>query len=706
LGKVLSSIKNWLNFWPLVLPILWLIPGLGSFPYPSASSPYSDLTISHYPNAIFLIGTILEHHTIPLWSPLILSGYAFAADPLSGLWYPPGWLALILPLPLGFNVMVVLHLIWGGLGTYLLLKSEGLSSRSALFGGLAFEAFSKYFAHYGAGHLTLLYAVPWTPWLIFAQRKQTMEWIPKSDEKKWLRFISPGVILALIFLADPRWAVYAGILWWSYNLTHKPHWQGMVKETVVAGLLSTPLALPLLEYTRLSTRAELNPQDVFAFSLSPVRLLGLVFPDLGGYHEWVLYPGGIVLILTILAFLWPNQKSEKRFWIGVGLVALLFSFGSNVPGMRFLANLPGLGLLRVPTRILFALGLSLAVLAAMSVDYLMSNDPANIRRRANILFVALFGFVVALSGGIWFLSRILPVNFAWGTLVIIVGAVWIALMINQWVPKPIWWIGLICIGFLDWTYVNLSLFEPRAVDLVLTEQKSVTEYIIAKSNDLYRTYSPSYSLPQQIAAIDGMQLADGVDPLQLKTYAEFMEKATGVPSTGYSVTIPPFNNSDPKTSNLSYHPDPGLLGLLNVGYIAAEFDIPDEDLELVKQFGSTRIYKNINAMPRAWVQSSNEFTQSTVQSSEVMKYTPNRIEVRADGPGLLVISEIKYPGWQVYVDDKPAEIQSVQELLRGVSLEEGNHKVKFIFRPASVYLGLVGWSLGDILLIRKSRYRS
>jgi hypothetical protein len=155
-----------LRLWPLLLVALILLPGLASFPFPSANAAYSDLATSHYPNALFLRRALQEWHTIPLWSPAILSGYPLAADPLSGLWYPPGWLALLLPLPFGFNLLVALHLVLGGAGMYSLLRQQGLGHPAALLGGLAFEFMPKLFAHYGAGHLTLLYAVPWTPWLL------------------------------------------------------------------------------------------------------------------------------------------------------------------------------------------------------------------------------------------------------------------------------------------------------------------------------------------------------------------------------------------------------------------------------------------------------------------------------------------------------------------------------------------------------------
>jgi len=152
------------TFWPLLIPVWIFLSGITGFPYSSNDALYSDLVISHYPNAIFLQRSLIYDHVVPLWSPTILSGYPFAANPLAGLWYPPGWFALLFPLPLGFNITVILHILWGGLGMYNLLRRERLSHMAALFGALAFESLPKIIAHYGAGHLTLVYAL----WQILA----------------------------------------------------------------------------------------------------------------------------------------------------------------------------------------------------------------------------------------------------------------------------------------------------------------------------------------------------------------------------------------------------------------------------------------------------------------------------------------------------------------------------------------------------------
>ena len=69
----LSTVRGPWSLWPLLLPFLFFIPGLNGFPYPSAEAPFSDIAISHYPNAVFLKRAITEWGAIPMWSPTILS---------------------------------------------------------------------------------------------------------------------------------------------------------------------------------------------------------------------------------------------------------------------------------------------------------------------------------------------------------------------------------------------------------------------------------------------------------------------------------------------------------------------------------------------------------------------------------------------------------------------------------------------------------
>ena len=665
------------------------------------------MALAHYPYAVYLRQAVLVEHRLPLWSPLILSGAPFAANPLSGLWYPPGWLALLFPLPLGFNLLVLLHLLWGGLGMFLFLRSEGLSYPPALLGALGFEALPKLFAHYGAGHLTLLYAVAWTPWLLWSCRRR-IRWQAGSGWNTLLSWEAP--LLALIILADVRWSAYAALLWWGFALFGpqmdliQKGWAGfwrrippLLTHTILAAMLAAPLALPLLEFTRLSTRSQMRPADILTFSLPFPRLLGLAFPDFNGFHEYMLYAGQAVLLLALLVVLWRPRQASVRFWLVAFLLSLGFALGANLPLLQALATLPLFKLLRVPSRMLFISGISLLVLAAYSVQAIIEGLSAAQQRRAALVLTAYVAFQLALCAGVWALGGKLPPNFAWGAGFALLSAIWIGFYLSGRLPVAVWLVGLFAICLLDWGGMDHTLFWPRPAEIVLAENRPLAQYLAAQGRD-FRIYSPSYSLPQQTAATNSLQLADGVDPLQLQPYVFFMEQASGVPSAGYSVTLPPFATGEPATDNAPFRPDPRKLGLLNVRYVAAEFDLPVKGLELEQQFGSTRLYRNLEALPRAWIQPVNSIIGESVQPVELLGWNPDRISLRAAGPGFLVLSEVVYPGWRAWIDGKPAPIGVMAGLLRSLQLGPGEHEVEFGFYPSSLYLGL-GLSLTATLML-------
>ena len=248
-------------------------------------------------------------------------------------------------------------------------------------------------------------------------------------------------------------------------------------------------------------------------------------------------------------------------------------------------------------------------------------------------------------------------------------------------------IDLGCVSYAGWQF--------RSPQSVRSEGRAVAELIL-QDDDIYRVYSPSYSIPQLAAADAGLQLADGVDPLQLKQYAEFMSTASGVPQTGYSVTIPPFTSGNPRLDNQDYSPDSYLLGLLNVKYIVAEYELVSDSLKLVDRIENTRIYRNQEYRPRAWTQQGLSLFSAGIQPVDIVWQNANRIELTAAGPGTLVLSEIEFPGWKVKVDGQWGEILTIGNLLRGVNLPPGIHTVSFIYRPTLMYVGMF---LSGLLLV-------
>ena len=78
--------------------------------------------------------------------------------------------------------------------------------------------------------------------------------------------------------------------------------------------------------------------------------------------------------------------------------------------------------------------------------------------------------------------------------------------------------------------------------------------------------------------------------------------------------------------------------------------------------------------------------QDTASVVTIKAYEPNRLtyDVNSGKGGILVFSEIYYPGWTATVDGEPAELGRVDYLLRAMQVKPGMHEVVLSFFPKSV----------------------
>jgi hypothetical protein len=60
------------------------------------------------------------------------------------------------------------------------------------------------------------------------------------------------------------------------------------------------------------------------------------------------------------------------------------------------------------------------------------------------------------------------------------------------------------------------------------------------------------------------------------------------------------------------------------------------------------------------------------------------IDVSTEKPGIVVLHDLYYPGWEVRIDEIPAPVLRANLLFRGVEVPAGHHKVEFAFRPLSL----------------------
>lgn len=78
--------------------------------------------------------------------------------------------------------------------------------------------------------------------------------------------------------------------------------------------------------------------------------------------------------------------------------------------------------------------------------------------------------------------------------------------------------------------------------------------------------------------------------------------------------------------------------------------------------------------------------QESTSMATLKSYEPNNLkyEVNSEKGGVLVFSEIYYPGWTATVDGQPVELGRVNYVLRAMNIKPGKHEVVLDFHPASI----------------------
>lgn len=244
---------------------------------------------------------------------------------------------------------------------------------------------------------------------------------------------------------------------------------------------------------------------------------------------------------------------------------------------------------------------------------------------------------------------------------------------------------------------------------------------LKKDKSLFRIYGTEQTAIPQENLFFGISDIRIVSPLLYSRYASFFrELLISQPSSDYY----PYLGSKDLTMNIVNN---NLLSLLNVKYILSNNYFPSLSSYSLVYDHELKIYINKKVVPRVFLVNrvhsasdkkkifsylrSNSFLpyeEAVVEdpkkeivfdpyenggraSATVTLYESDKVSIDtvSTSTKLLVLSDLYYPGWKVFVDGKEGKIYPANYIMRGVILKKGHHTVEFIYRPNSFKVGVI-----------------
>jgi hypothetical protein len=672
---------------------------------------WGDPLTYYYPHYM-ATGAMLAQGHLPLWNPYQLCGIPWLAALQGGVLYPPHLLYALLPTHLAMAALGLLHLLLVGGAVAVFARRVGLGWSAVLLAAALCAM---------RGRIAGLSAVPNMmeagAWL--APGAVAVLGLARGRGARSVALLAISTA-ASILAGYPQFSVYVCYAWaallGALLLGERPALAGWLRAgggllggVALGALLAAVQLLPALEMSDLGTRSlgGLSMGEMYPFGFIGRSLADAAGEVLGGKGEGALPLSLGYVGLALLPFALLNRRHRVLAFgvIGLGLLVLSFAMGPATPLFDLYLQLPALGSFRIPRRILFVLDFCFAMAAALGLEEL--------RRLASRLAGGSLRAGNALAAGIVVLA-----------------------LVELFAAHP--------------QRPRLPYFREGYVQVYERDQAIYS--VIAASPERVFFWSPGLApaLPSKLGSVFGMRAVDDYEPMSLRRQAQYFgflqsgsteSRRRGSPFYGHlSLPLTPERGVDLASRQR-------LFDLAAARFVLAPARLARDPklLAYAKAAGLERrpsrskalvVFENPRALPRAYVArralpapppeellvilSRSDFdplAQSYLERAPglpaasdaplrggpaaIVRDEPTLVEVEAEleAPGLLVLADSYFPGWQATLDGEPLEIHPANHLFRGVMVPAGQHRIRFTYRPRRLMLGIAASGLGAVVLL-------
>lgn len=646
---------------------------------------------------------------IPLWNPYNYAGSPFIGDTQAVVLYPPRLMTILVSHFAGgwsyaaLQMEAIVHFWLGALWAYLFIRTVTTSRIAGLVSAIV-ATYGGYQIGYPILQLAVLEAGVWLPLVLLGiYRASSGEggWLIR-----WLALSSLGIGLSLL-AGHPQTTLYllyvAGAYLLHRAMTQKFHWLPTLAALAVVVALGFGLAavqvLPGIEYTRLTIRAGYGIDEVgkgFPFS----DLIVFLVPNVITIYS-PLYNGIASLALAGIA-VWRRRPSA-RFWAVVVAIAIFLSFGGGTIVYQIAYLLaPGFALFRQQERAAYVIAQGISILAGIGTASLLEHALDEGRLGRVLGTGSVIAFVLALE--LFVADGLLPevdlfaLKNGVTMLAILMVLMWVLVgRMGKW-AQTFWWppalVALLVFDLFSATMGANWESVPSAERDLLSDLVPV-----AQADDGLFRVDGRLGLEANNGTMVGLQDIRGISPLRLQSLDQYLNR------------LPQYR----------------LHQLLAVKYVFTdwqELEVPSTIRAEMRIDGTTLFLHEIDEpMPRAWMAYRIMVAPDDEQvlgwladpgfdvhrtvileqepaleppseppqdwSVDVIAYEPEYIamQVQSSAIGILVVSEMYYPGWRAMVDGVRVETWRANAGLRALVMQSGTHRVEFRYAPATVRIG-------------------
>jgi hypothetical protein len=470
----------------------------------------------------------------------------------------------------------------------------------------------------------------------------------------------------------------------------------------------------------------------------------------GVFNHWEMagyYAGALVVLLAPFGLARARGRGELWALFALGLVAIVLAFGDATPLHKlFFYAMPLYKSLRCPTRALVMLLLGFPILAAEGLTWLTA--PERRRRLTTGIVVAFSVLLVAFAVRWILLHPKVPVpntetvareSLAHLTAVIGLGGATLALALTGIIRGRYAALAIALITMVDLVTISRGYLQPKPADYPAGMERFAAVDWLLEHHPTDR-FAPDPNGPfrlHNLGMVYGIEGASGYDSVSVWHYVNFLYTL----NNGHPYPWPTLRD-DLAAGDVKNWNSP-LVDLLNVrwaistwapapGWAERFHPLPGKPRSKYEPSWDSRlrIYENPHVLPRAFVvYKAQVLPDDNAQARALVRLDPRKevlldrappiapvgdgrpftpaekivierhrvtIDAEATGPGILVLSDVDYPGWTATVDGQPAPILRADYAFRGVALPAGHHTVVMTHRSRPTQLGVMLSILGLI----------